>query len=74
MHWPWLHQLPVLIGVSELAKKGLLFKEAKFIEALAQTSKVVVDKTGTITNGELNVVRSRVMDKNIHKLNYFILF
>jgi Cu+-exporting ATPase len=58
-----------LVGVSQLAKKGLLFKEAKFIEELAKTSKVVVDKTGTITNGELKVVRSRIMDKNIHKLN-----
>lgn len=58
-----------LIGVSELAKKGLLFKEAKFIEELARASKVVVDKTGTLTNGELKVVKMRLMDKNIHKLN-----
>ncbi len=58
-----------LIGISELAKKGLLFKEAKFIEELARTTRVVVDKTGTITKGELKVVKSRVMDKNIHKLN-----
>ena len=58
-----------LIGVSELAKKGLLFKEAKFIEELARASKVVLDKTGTLTNGELRVVKMRLMDKNIHKLN-----
>lgn len=58
-----------LIGISQLAKNGLLFKEAKFIEELARTTKVVVDKTGTITKGKLNVVKSRVMDKNIHKLN-----
>lgn len=58
-----------LIGVSELAKKGLLFKEAKFIEELARATKVVVDKTGTITKGELSVKKMRLMDKNIHKLN-----
>ena len=58
-----------LVGISELAKKGLLFKEAKFIESLAVTNTVVFDKTGTLTKGELNVVKARIMDDNIHKLN-----
>lgn len=58
-----------LIGISELAKKGLLFKEAKFIETLANANTVVFDKTGTLTKGELTVVKARVMDDNIHKLN-----
>ena len=58
-----------LIGISELAKKGLLFKEAKYIEELARTSKVVLDKTGTITQGELSVVKMRILDQNVHKLN-----
>ncbi|BAK70237.1 heavy metal translocating P-type ATPase [Aliarcobacter butzleri] len=58
-----------LVGISELAKKGLLFKEAKFIETLAVASSVVFDKTGTLTKGELNVVKARILDDNIHKLN-----
>ena len=58
-----------LVGISELAKKGLLFKEAKFIESLAVTNTVVFDKTGTLTKGELNVAKARIMDDNIHKLN-----
>ncbi|AXX89139.1 copper-translocating P-type ATPase [Arcobacter suis] len=58
-----------LVGISELAKKGLLFKEAKFIESMAVASSVVFDKTGTLTKGELNVVKARIMDDNIHKLN-----
>ncbi|MCT7640024.1 heavy metal translocating P-type ATPase [Aliarcobacter butzleri] len=58
-----------LVGISELAKKGLLFKEAKFIETLAVASSVVLDKTGTLTKGELNVVKARILDDNIHKLN-----
>ena len=58
-----------LIGISELAKKGLLFKEAKFIETLAVANTVVFDKTGTLTKGELNVVKARILDDNIHKLN-----
>jgi Cu+-exporting ATPase len=58
-----------LIGISELAKKGLLFKEAKFIETLAVATTVVFDKTGTLTKGELNVSKARILDDNIHKLN-----
>ena len=58
-----------LVGISELAKKGLLFKEAKFIESLAVANTVVFDKTGTLTKGELNVVKMRILDDNIHKLN-----
>jgi Cu+-exporting ATPase len=58
-----------LIGISELAKRGLLFKEAKFIEEVARATKVVVDKTGTITNGKLSVVKAKILDENIHKLN-----
>jgi Cu+-exporting ATPase len=58
-----------LIGISELAKKGLLFKEAKFIESIAKSDTVVFDKTGTLTKGELSVVKMRILDENIHKLN-----
>ena len=58
-----------LIGISELAKRGLLFKEAKFIETLAVANTVVFDKTGTLTKGELNVVKAEIMDESIHKLN-----
>lgn len=58
-----------LIGISELAKKGLLFKEAKYIEVLANANTLVLDKTGTLTNGELKVKKMRILDDNIHKLN-----
>lgn len=58
-----------LVGISELAKKGLLFKEAKFIESLAVANTVVFDKTGTLTKGELTVAKMRILDDNIHKLN-----
>ncbi|MDY3204289.1 MAG: heavy metal translocating P-type ATPase [Arcobacter sp.] len=58
-----------LIGISELAKKGLLFKEAKFIETMAVASTVVFDKTGTLTKGELNVTKARILDDNIHKMH-----
>ena len=58
-----------LIGISELAKKGLLFKEAKFIETIAVATTVVFDKTGTLTKGELNVSKVKIIDEDIEKLN-----
>lgn len=58
-----------LIGISELAKNGLLFKEAKYIETLATADTLVMDKTGTITKGKLKVKKAKFLDDNIHKLN-----
>jgi len=58
-----------LIGISELAKKGLLFKEAKFIESLAKVNAVVFDKTGTLTKGELSVVKASILNDDKQKLN-----
>lgn len=58
-----------LIGISQLAKKGLLFKEAKFIESLANVNSVVFDKTGTLTKGQLSVVKANIYDDNNEKLS-----
>jgi Cu+-exporting ATPase len=44
-----------LIGISWAAEKGLLFKEAKFIESFSKADTIVLDKTGTITEGKLTV-------------------
>ena len=47
-----------LIGISWATQKGLLFKEAKFIETFAKANSVVFDKTGTLTEGKLKVKNS----------------
>ena len=47
--------IATLIGISTLAKKGLIFKEAKHIETLAKASMFIFDKTGTLTYGKLKV-------------------
>lgn len=58
-----------LVGISELAKKSLLFKEAKFIESIATAKSVVFDKTGTLTKGELSIVKASFFDEDKKKLN-----
>jgi len=58
-----------LVGISQLAKKSLLFKEAKFIETIANTTTIVFDKTGTLTKGELRVINARFFDENNTNLN-----
>jgi Cd2+/Zn2+-exporting ATPase/Cu+-exporting ATPase len=47
----------MLASIGKSAKRGLLIKGGKYIEALAQADMVLLDKTGTVTVG-----RPRVMD------------
>lgn len=44
-----------LIGVAVGAKRGILFKSSEHIETMAKATTVVLDKTGTITNGRPDV-------------------
>lgn len=48
-----------LVGVSSALKKGVLFKEARFLESVAKAKILLLDKTGTITHGRPKVVESR---------------
>lgn len=45
-----------LVGLSLGAKRGILFKSASMIETMAKATMVVLDKTGTITQGKPEVV------------------
>lgn len=49
-----------LVGISKAAKKGVLFKEAAFLETIAKCTTVVLDKTGTLTNGAPKVLNSHI--------------
>ncbi|NQY20794.1 MAG: heavy metal translocating P-type ATPase metal-binding domain-containing protein [Campylobacteraceae bacterium] len=53
-----------LIGISLLAKKSLLFKEAKFLEVIAKADTIVIDKTGTLTKGILSVINYEIYNRD----------
>ena len=50
--------LATLIGLSLGAKKGILFKEAAQLETMAKTQMLILDKTGTITQGKPEVIEA----------------
>lgn len=57
-----------LVGISELARNKLVFKESKFLETMAKANVLVLDKTGTITQGKLKVTKSSIDKIDINLL------
>lgn len=50
--------IATIIGITEAYKKALIFKESSFLETMAKTDIVLLDKTGTITLGKPIVVEA----------------
>ena len=46
-----------LVGLGLAAKRGVLFKEAGFLESMAKCTVLALDKTGTITKGTPEVIK-----------------
>ncbi len=62
-----------LAGLGMGAKKGVLFKEASFLESMAKSNVLVLDKTGTITEGKPKVYKSKEFMKYDKNLLYSLL-
>jgi len=54
--------MATLIGVSRAAKRGILFKESRFLETMAKSNILALDKTGTITEGKPSVVHAQLLE------------
>ena len=54
--------MATLVGISVAAKRGILFKEASFLETMAKSDILALDKTGTITEGKPSVVKADFYD------------
>ncbi len=52
--------MATLVGIGIAAKRGILFKEASFLETMAKADILALDKTGTITQGKPSVVNAMV--------------
>jgi Cu+-exporting ATPase len=50
-----------LVGIGVAAKRGILFKEATFLETLAKVDTIALDKTGTLTEGKLSVTKETTL-------------
>jgi Cu+-exporting ATPase len=56
--------MSTLVGISVAAKRGILFKEASFLETMAKATTLAIDKTGTLTHGNLRVVNEKYYNNN----------
>lgn len=50
----------IIVGVGKGARNGILVKDAATLEKLARVDTVVVDKTGTLTNGKPELVKMKI--------------
>ena len=51
-----------LIGLGLGGKRGILFKEASQLETMAKAQLLILDKTGTLTEGKPKVIGAKVFD------------
>lgn len=58
--------LSFFAGIGGASKEGILVKGSNYLEALSQTSTLVMDKTGTLTQGvfEVTAVHHNTLDEN----------
>ena len=54
--------MATLVGISMAAKRGILFKEATFLETMAKSNLLALDKTGTLTEGKPSVVHAELLE------------
>ena len=59
-----------LSAISNSAKNGILFKDSRAMELLGQMDILATDKTGTLTNGEFEVIDYVIPDKLLKKIIY----
>jgi len=57
--------MATLVGISIAAKRNILFKEAGFLETMAKSNLLALDKTGTITEGRPSVVKERHYEASV---------
>ncbi|MDD2358054.1 MAG: heavy metal translocating P-type ATPase [Thiovulaceae bacterium] len=62
-----------LVGLGLASRRGILFKQASQLETMAKATTLVVDKTGTITQGKPRVVQEYIYDDFDRSLLYSLV-
>lgn len=62
---------PMIAALAVSTKRGILIKNSKFIEQLCDVDTVVFDKTGTITEGSLNISSVEAVNGNENEIVAF---
>ncbi|MFK5881579.1 MAG: heavy metal translocating P-type ATPase [Sulfurospirillum sp.] len=62
-----------LVGLGLGAKRGILFKEASFLETMAKCDVLMLDKTGTITEGKPKIIEKRYLKEFDRSLLYSLV-
>lgn len=65
--------MSIMVAMGKAAKMGILFKDASAIEILRKVQILIVDKTGTLTEGKPKVTTIKTFNKyNEDELLYFV--
>ena len=59
--------MSVMVGVGKGAQSGVLIKNAGALEKLNKIDTLIIDKTGTITEGKPSVEKIGALDKNLNE-------
>lgn len=59
--------MSVMVGVGKGAQSGVLIKNAEALEKLNKIDTLIIDKTGTITEGKPSVEKIGALDKNLNE-------
>jgi len=65
--------MATLVGISMAAKHNILFKEAGYLETMAKSDLLALDKTGTITEGKPSVVSEETYSNYDRNLLYALV-
>ena len=65
--------MSTLVGIGISARDNILFKEATFLETMAKSNLLALDKTGTITEGRPSVVEESIVVEFDPSLLYSLL-
>lgn len=63
----------IMAGTGKAAENGILIKSAEALEALGNVDKIVLDKTGTVTSGEMSVSDIFVYDKTLSENEFLAI-